>query len=58
MKKILVSLDDVTISMMEKCIKKLNATPEEGGGWNKSRFIRVAIYKEWKKIIPTTKEQK
>lgn len=56
MKKILISLDDVTISMMEECIKKLNATPEEGGGWNKSRFIRVAIYKEWKKIIPPTKE--
>lgn len=57
MKKILVSLDDVTISMMEECIKKLNETPEEGKGWNKSRFIRVAIYKSWKKIIPPTKKE-
>lgn len=56
MKKILITLDDVTISMMEECIKKLNAAPEEGGGWNKSRFIRVAIYKEWKNIISPRKK--
>ena len=55
MKKILVTLDDVTISMIEECIKKLNAAPENGGGWNKSRFIRIAIYKEWKDIIKPRK---
>ena len=47
-KKILISLDEKCIERLDKIADFLNEQPEEGGGWNRSRTIRVLIYKKYK----------
>ena len=51
MKKILITLDEISIERLDSIVKHLNKCPEEGGGWNRSRAIRVLIYKKYKEFV-------
>lgn len=48
MKKILITLDEMTLERLNKIVEHLNDCPEEGGNWNRSRAIRVIIFKQYK----------
>lgn len=51
MKKILIVLDEKSIERLDKIVEHLNNCPEEGGGWNRSRTIRVMIYNQYEKWL-------
>ena len=51
MKKILVTLDEMTLERLDKVVEHLNDCPEEGGNWSRSRAIRVMIFKQYKEFF-------
>lgn len=57
MKKILMVLDEHSIERLDKIVKHLNDCPEEGGGWNRSRAIRIMIYQEHEKMFQHKQEK-
>lgn len=50
MKKILITLDDMTLERLDKIVEHLNNCPEEGGSWSRSRAIRVMIFKQYRDL--------
>ena len=51
MKKILISLDEMTLDRLDQIVKHLNSCPEEGGNWSRSRAIRVMIFRQYKEFF-------
>lgn len=51
MKKILITLDEMTLERLDKVVQHLNDCPEEGGNWSRSRAIRVMIFKQYKELF-------
>lgn len=51
MKKILITLDEMSLDRLDSVVKHLNDCPEEGGNWSRSRVIRVMIFKQYKEFF-------
>lgn len=51
MKKILITLDEMSLDRLDSVVKHLNDCPEEGGDWSRSRAIRVMIFRMYKELF-------